>query len=188
MKKVKLSNSKKWIILVVVFLVLAVVGLSISLAWFTKNTNDDAFELNFANVSIELSDAITGENTFYITNSASNTLTLLMPGDKIYSSIKVTNTGDCGVYYLVCLKSSEINLENDFYFNTDTQISNSINKGMGVLNVGEEHTLNLESVIDKTLTTQGITANFTCSVYAIQSKNITVDTAYNELARMKTSK
>ena len=187
MKKLKLSKSKKLIIIITVFLVLVIIGISISLAWFTKNTNDDAFELNFANVSINITDNLTGENTFYITNSLTNPITFLMPGDKIYSNIKVTNTGDCTVFYIVNLKSSEINLNSDFYFNSQTLTSNNTNKGMGALNAGEYHTLNLQSEIDKTLTTQRIPATFTCTVYAIQSKNISKDNAYSELINMKSS-
>lgn len=185
MKRTKLSRSKKWILGVTILILLLTVTISISLAWFTKEVVDDNFDLNFANVDIGL----TGENgdVFEFEILSSNSRKKLMPGDTISSKIRVTNLGEVACYYLVCLKSNELNLETDFIYNSSTQISNSDNKALGVLETKEYHILDLASKIDENLTEQGIIARFTCSVYAIQTRNITLDTAYNELIKLKNS-
>jgi len=183
MKFFKKIKSKKWLVLLFFSLILIVAVISISLAWFTKNTDDDNFSLNFAKVSVNLKDSVTNSKTINVYNSAK---TPLLPGDTIYSDITVENTGDVDCYYIVCFKCEEINLNKDFYFsNAKTLISNSQNKALGILKAGEEQTLNLEGFVDTNFSLQNITTNFSCTVFAIQTKNITQENAYAELINLK---
>jgi len=185
MKIKKTNSAKKWIIIVIlIFLILAVV-FSISLAWFTKESIDDNFDLNFANVSISLSGEQSEALEFKIINTKEEERSVLMPGDTINTKIRVTNIGDVQCYYLVNLSAKEINFNQDYYFNQSTLLTNEENKNLGILNVGEYHILNLEKLIDINFSEQGKKVNFICSVYAIQTKNITKENAYLELISLK---
>ena len=185
--KIKKITKTKILIFILIVLIFITIGVSISIAWFTKEKLDENFDLNFANVDINLSAVETGPLKFEIFNNLGEKQTKLMPGDTINFPVRITNVGNVSCYYLVNLYSSELKVNNDYYFNGLSEISTSENKNLGELNAEEFHLLNLTNIVDTNLTSQGNKVNFVCTAYAIQTKNLTKEEAYLELINLKNS-
>ena len=182
-----IDNKNKISIIIIAFvLVITLICVTITLAWFTRSKQDDNFNLDYADIEINVDDGQDNKKVdVKILDAENNEYSLLMPGDKVKLTVRVTNVGNAECYYILNFKSDNniLLLNNFYYFNEEVKVYSENIKELGVLKVGESHILTLYSNIDNSFSLQGFKENYEVNAYAIQKQNLTEEKAFEELSK-----